>query len=78
MATATPSQRPAELGSQTLTATPTPTPDAGPSNPDVSNPPIGVLRLRGGPVRRQKVVWTEETVDNEGMGKKNSKSMSPF
>jgi protein phosphatase 1 regulatory subunit 11 len=35
----------------------------------------GVLRLRGGGNTR-KVVWSEETVDNEGMGKKKSKSKS--
>lgn len=33
----------------------------------------GVLRLRGGGNTR-RVVWTEETIDNEGMGKKKSKS----
>lgn len=33
----------------------------------------GVLRLRGGGNTR-RVVWSEETVDNEGMGKKKSKS----
>ena len=44
--------------------------EAGPS----TEPPVGVLRLRGGPIRRQRVMWTEETVDNEGMGKKKSKS----
>jgi hypothetical protein len=35
----------------------------------------GVLRLRGGGNTR-RVVWSSETVDNEGMGKKKSKSMS--
>ncbi|EJT45453.1 hypothetical protein A1Q2_05499 [Trichosporon asahii var. asahii CBS 8904] len=35
---------------------------------------IGVLRLRGGPVRRNHVAWSSETIDNEGMGKKKSKS----
>jgi protein phosphatase 1 regulatory subunit 11 len=62
-----------ESGSRTLTQTSTPARgtennDAGPSEP------VGVLKLRGGPSRRQKVVWSEETVDNEGMGKKKSKS----
>lgn len=80
MSTSAPSQLPAEYSSRTLTITPTPTPEAGPSNPDPSNgggpPNVRVLRLRGGPNRRQKVVWSEETVDNEGMGKKRSKS--PF
>ncbi|KAH8112743.1 phosphatase inhibitor-domain-containing protein [Phellopilus nigrolimitatus] len=33
----------------------------------------GVLRLRGGPRSRPRVAWTEDVVDNEGMGKKKSK-----
>lgn len=82
MSTAAPSQRPTEHGSRTMTINPTLTPDSGPSNPDPAGeggqPTVGVLRLRGGPVRRQKVVWSEETVDNEGMGKKKSKSRCDF
>ena len=35
-----------------------------------------MLRLRGGPARRQRVMWSEGTIDNEGMGKKKSKSAS--
>jgi protein phosphatase 1 regulatory subunit 11 len=38
-----------------------------------SNTDAGVLRLRGGGNTR-RVVWTNETIDNEGMGKKKSKS----
>ncbi|BEI93339.1 uncharacterized protein CcaverHIS019_0509670 [Cutaneotrichosporon cavernicola] len=71
--------RPENLGSRTMTITPTTDTDAGPST--VSPPPsgsetpssVGVLRLRGAPGRRQRVVWTSDTVDNEGMGKKKSK-----
>lgn len=37
-------------------------------------PSAGLLRLRGGGNTR-RVVWSEETVDNEGMGKKKSKSV---
>lgn len=38
---------------------------------------LGALRLRGGPRRpRQHVVWSEDVVDNEGHGKKKSKSES--
>lgn len=33
----------------------------------------GVLMLRGGRMR-PRVTWTEDVVDNEGMGKKKSKS----
>lgn len=38
---------------------------------------VGALRLRGGPRRRnvQRVAWEEGTIDNEGAGKKKSKSM---
>ena len=39
--------------------------------------PVGALRLRGGPRRsRQRVAWDEDVVDNEGAGRKKSKSMS--
>lgn len=63
-----------------MTITPTPaaelseSSEAGPS----SRPPgaSGVLKLRGGPLRKQRVVWSDEVVDNEGMGKKKSKSES--
>lgn len=34
---------------------------------------VGVLVLRGGPRSRPRVQWTEDVVDNEGMGKKKSK-----
>ncbi|WVQ99559.1 hypothetical protein IAU59_006695 [Kwoniella sp. CBS 9459] len=47
--------------------------EAGPSNSTPEQPPAGVLKLRGGPLKKQRVVWSEETVDNEGMGKKKSK-----
>lgn len=45
-------------------------------DPTSSEPqPVGALRLRGGPRRtRQRVVWGEDVVDNEGAGKKSSKS----
>lgn len=39
-------------------------------------PPQTVLQLRAGPSTERRVVWTEETVDNEGLGKKKSKSES--
>lgn len=72
-----PSSPPDTHGSRTLTVE---------SNNSESREPVGVLHLRGAenfswdttqreaaPARR--VVWTEDTVDNEGMGKKKSKSM---
>ncbi|KAJ3484490.1 hypothetical protein NLI96_g5609 [Meripilus lineatus] len=38
---------------------------------------IGALQLTGGRTRReQRVVWSEDVVDNEGAGKKSSKSRS--
>ena len=37
---------------------------------------VALLRLRGGPRRtRQRVAWDEDVVDNEGAGKKKSKSL---
>ncbi|KZP00594.1 hypothetical protein CALVIDRAFT_533598 [Calocera viscosa TUFC12733] len=33
----------------------------------------GVLRLRGGPDTRPHVVWSEDVIDNEGLGRKKSK-----
>ncbi len=38
---------------------------------------VGSLRLTGGSRNRgeQRVVWSEDVVDNEGAGKKSSKSM---
>lgn len=36
----------------------------------------GVLKLRGGPKSRPQVQWTDDVVDNEGAGKKKSKSSS--
>lgn len=42
--------------------------------------PTLVLRLQGGPATQkkkgQRVVWKEDVVDNEGCGKKSTKSMS--
>ena len=35
---------------------------------------MGTLRLRGAARHRQRVVWREDVVDNEGAGKKKSKS----
>lgn len=55
-------------------------PDAGSSRPSHDagggGRDAGRLVLRGGPTRRQRVQWEEGTVDNEGMGKKKSKSAS--
>jgi hypothetical protein len=67
-------------GSRTITLTTTSAPSGTGSHSDVdsnSRPPDGVLRLRGGPRRRDgpRVTWGEEVVDNEGCGKKKSKSI---
>ncbi|KAH8983683.1 phosphatase inhibitor-domain-containing protein [Lactarius hatsudake] len=35
--------------------------------------PAGTLHLRGGPHNRPHVVWSEDVVDNEGLGRKKSK-----
>lgn len=63
-----------DSGSRTLTQTGAPPQEGNAGGP--SEPVAGVLKLRGGPSRRQKVVWREDTIDNEGMGKKKSKSKS--
>ncbi|ORY32821.1 phosphatase inhibitor-domain-containing protein [Naematelia encephala] len=67
--------RPDEGSSRTQTVTSTPVAAAEGSSSEVDDQgrTVGVLRLRGGPARRQRVVWAEDTVDNEGMGKKKSK-----
>ncbi|KAF5333874.1 hypothetical protein D9757_015531 [Collybiopsis confluens] len=62
-------------GSRTITITPTPADE----NEDPANGPNGsspsTLRLRATPRKpRQRVVWREDVVDNEGAGKKSSKS----
>jgi hypothetical protein len=44
----------------------------GPSNTE----PIGSLHLRGGEAHGRRVMWTDDTVDNEGAGRKKSKSTS--
>jgi len=70
-------QRQPEAGSRALTETATPARRAGEEiNNGEPSESVGVLKLRGGPSRRQRVVWSEGTVDNEGMGKKKSKSAS--
>lgn len=72
--------RPETHGSRTLTVNPTsgsPNASATESASDSREgtpSSVGVLRLRGGPVRRNHVAWSSETIDNEGMGKKKSKS----
>ena len=45
--------------------------------PDLSGalaPPAGTLRLRGGQRNGPRVAWDEAVVDNEGLGRKKSKS----
>ncbi|CAE7079855.1 unnamed protein product [Rhizoctonia solani] len=42
------------------------------SNPN-SGPSNGILKLRGGPRSRPRVMWDADVIDNEGCGKKKSK-----
>lgn len=54
-------------------------PRPGSSNDDpegsTTTPAVGVLTLRGGQRRnRRHVVWDDDVIDNEGAGKKKSKS----
>ena len=44
------------------------------SHSDTDSTPVGTLRLRGARRNRPRVVWREDVVDNEGAGKKKSKS----
>ena len=63
-------------GSRTITVH-----DSQPQEEDSSNgdaAPVGALRLRGATRHRQRVVWREDVVDNEGAGKKKSKSVFPL
>ncbi len=62
--------------SRTLTITndPTQESDGETVNPEDGNI-IGALILRGGDRRTQRVAWGEDVIDNEGCGKKKSKSM---
>ena len=60
-------------GSRTVIITPTPASEEGSGNAGPSNI-AGVLHLRGDRHPGTRVTWTEDVVDNEGMGKKKSKS----
>ena len=72
---------PAEHGSRTTVVTnaqPREAPHADDPSPSARvAPQAGVLRLRGGPRSNQRVVWREDVIDNEGCGKKSSKSTLP-
>lgn len=75
--TRTPNLEPANHGSRTMTLTGPETshePEAGPSSGPPDSGAAGVLRLRGTAGPRQRVQWEDGTVDNEGMGRKKSKS----
>jgi len=48
--------------------------DAAPPELTAGRPPPGTLRLRGGPRASPHVAWDEDVVDNEGLGRKKSKS----
>ncbi|KAJ3856161.1 phosphatase inhibitor-domain-containing protein [Lentinula lateritia] len=61
-------------GSRTITITSTPTSEDEASSNDASRSAVGALKLRATTRKpRQKVVWREDVVDNEGAGKKSSK-----
>lgn len=70
-----PSTIPASDGSRTITVLDSqPREEGGESGSrDPSSNELGRLTLRGGRTR-PRVVWAEDTVDNEGAGKKSSKS----
>ncbi|GAA5981559.1 hypothetical protein JCM11641_004097 [Rhodosporidiobolus odoratus] len=70
----------ASHGSRTMTITSTPSgentgsdPTSGANEAGPSGEVVGVLRLRGRGPAGPRVQWTDETVDNEGLGRKKSK-----
>lgn len=69
-------------GSRTLTLLDVQSRPSGSNDEPVSSTdpaPLGVLMLRGGPRRtRRRVAWDEDVVDNEGAGRKKSKSAHWF
>lgn len=74
MATAHRAAPPASDGSRTVTVTPTPTPDDHAPEAGPSTGTVGTLRLRARAMPGTRVQWSEETVDNEGLNRKKSKS----
>jgi len=58
-----------------LSASATATATATESDAIREAPPVpdGTLRLRGAAVHERRVVWAEDVVDNEGLGRKSSK-----
>ncbi|KAJ4480163.1 phosphatase inhibitor-domain-containing protein [Lentinula aciculospora] len=61
-------------GSRTITITSAPTSEDEGSSNHAASSTVGALRLRATTRKpRQKVVWREDVVDNEGAGKKSSK-----
>ena len=69
--TRTQAPSPGPSGSRTITSTPTPDEQSS-SGPGPNA--YKVLKLRGGPITRRRVVWDDDVVDNEFMGRKSSKS----
>jgi len=63
-------------GSRTQTITNDPTQEEGDEQglDSEDGQVVGSLRLRGGQRRTQRVAWNDDVVDNEGCGKKKSKS----
>ena len=54
--------------------------DSTPTTVELAPPSVVTVRLAGAPeapLPRRTVQWTEDTVDNEELGRKKSKSESP-
>jgi protein phosphatase 1 regulatory subunit 11 len=74
--------RPETYGSRTMTIHPEELAEeqgsasSGEAN-DSSTQPVGTLKLRGGGGQssNRKVKWDDDVIDNEGLGRKKSKSM---
>ncbi|KAI0058758.1 hypothetical protein BV25DRAFT_1772106, partial [Artomyces pyxidatus] len=60
-------------GSRTMVITEPQPPNFASSGQSGAPAPIGTLKLRGARRSSQRVKWVEDTVDNEGMGKKKTK-----
>jgi protein phosphatase 1 regulatory subunit 11 len=75
--------RPETYGSRTMTIHPEELaeeigPVSSEEESDLSTQPVGTLKLRGdgdGQSSNRKVKWDDTVVDNEGLGRKKSKSM---
>ncbi|EPS43222.1 hypothetical protein H072_2793 [Dactylellina haptotyla CBS 200.50] len=60
-------------GTSTITTAPSEEQQSLENTQTLNSNTDGVLRLRGVQTERRRVAWTEEVVDNEGLGRKKTK-----